>query len=71
MKSFLRFAAKSTLFLALLFCFLVLFQYGPSGLVPGAKSEWQWITSLLPTGGETDMMQNPDASETEIPKTQP
>jgi hypothetical protein len=56
MKFLLSFLSKIVLFLLLLFVFLVLFQYGPSGFLEGARSELDWFRSLLPNDGETSMM---------------
>lgn len=65
MNFILRFAAKTLLFLAMLFCFLVLFQYGPGDFVAKAESEWSWVRSFLPSSGENDMINIPDAPSAE------
>jgi hypothetical protein len=71
MISILRIFAKCIVFLALLFCFLVLFQHGPFGFVSGAKSEAEWLRSLLQNSGEVHNMEASEGTEKENSEAQP
>lgn len=68
MNFFLTFFLKGLLFIVLLFCFLVVFQFGPGGFFAGAKSEWNWVRSLLPIPQETDNIPTAEPSEASQPQ---
>lgn len=46
MKFLFRFLVKTTFLVAMVFVFLVLFQFGPEGFTDGAQQEWEQWQSL-------------------------